>query len=604
MRYEEIEKLKKAIEQRKFNTTTKAELNLVFSSNEIKKIPILYFKIASKGDSILGTEMGWFILDVLYNEFMDLIKHYEKLEITAIPLRYDENRKYAIVKALKISVKKTEKEQEKELIKGFQIPYKDMIIRYGNMLVKYYTVEKEVTRIGKEVREEVIDRKLSSRSVNITEHIDVISNDQRSDVTIFDPILGFAVHQNQAGSYKVRFFKGISRKDLKRISRAFVIAYPEVSYSVKKSFQHVRYTLYRVFYDGREYEIPFFNSKPAQLNFRITTRRFALSKHYRNAFNVNLVNATEEEFIKALHYLKDFDYEGIRVKKDLTEYERFLEMFFVRTPKRKFAHIESFIKTAEILKKLIPDGDITLYVTFIMSKKNKDKTMSYMGFKYEPGKGLQILQSPPPVRVTTIAVKGKFERDYIEVSGLKKLMEYQFAPVSMKLKILKENIEELRKMIESRTYKKVLEMHPEREIIPVLNEIISNAEETSNIAILVAKQRTPSKKIIVPSDTILKLAGLIKTGTDRDFTKERLADVLKYARISVKYEIKKRGYSSKTGVMFSGTPEQILQKALRVIKKMPERLIALTLKMEEVEKEIDSISTISVSTRVGLLDLE
>jgi hypothetical protein len=145
-------------------------------------------------------------------------------------------------------------------------------------------------------------------------------------------------------------------------------------------------------------------------------------------------------------------------------------------------------------------------------------------------------------------------------------------------------------------------MHPEKEIIPIFGEIIASTDKTSNIAVLILKQT--NRKVKVPSEVLLKLAGLIKTGRPEDFTKERLADILKYARIAVKYEIKRHGYSSKTGVIFAGSPEEIVRKVLEVIRRMPERLAKLVIDIETIEREAKEIYVpIRVSSRIEALRL-
>jgi hypothetical protein len=584
-------------------------LILIFEDGSEEQLEIEYTKMASKGDTIFGTRLGWFIAtNLLYETYLTLSSHeflsLHATKVYAFPLKYNPQRNFCLVKVLKVEIEKTVVQDEEKLVRGFEIPYRDFIIRHGEVEGTKYLVRKLVQFIGGTVTEKDLEKSFWTHTFERgTEAIWANEGREvRYDIRIFDPVLG--IWFEQYGPDRLKIFKGVPKKDMLRISKAFVIAYPMIEYKyapADRQFDVRQYALYKVFYDGKEYEIPFFGNRPHALTFRITTRRFALSKHYRNAFGVNLVNAHPWEFVQALHYLKDFDYEGIKAK-DLSPYERFVEMFFVRTPERKLEHVKNFIKAADIVKKLVPDSDVTLYVTFVLSKKARiaQKEKSYSGFRYKPGEGLQVLQSAPPTKVTAIAIKGDFEKDYIKFSGLGKLMEYQFGPTEKKLEILKKDIEELREMVKAKAGKDLLEMHPEKEIIPIFGEIIASTDKTSNIAVLILKQT--SRKVKVPSEVLLKLAGLIKTGRPEDFTKERLADILRYARIAVKYEIKRRGYSSKTGVIFAGSPEEIVRKVLEVVKGMPERLAKLMTDIETVEREAKEIYVpVKVSSRIEAL---
>jgi len=584
-------------------------LILIFEDGSEEQLEIEYTKMASKGDTIFGTRLGWFIAtNLLYETYLTLSSHeflsLHATKVYAFPLKYNPQRNFCLVKVLKVEIEKTVVQDEEKLVRGFEIPYRDFIIRHGEVEGTKYLVRKLVQFIGGTVTEKDLEKSFWTHTFERgTEAIWANEGREvRYDIRIFDPVLG--IWFEQYGPDRLKIFKGVPKKDMLRISKAFVIAYPMIEYKyapADRQFDVRHYALYKVFYDGKEYEIPFFGNRPHALTFRITTRRFALSKHYRNAFGVNLVNAHPWEFVQALHYLKDFDYEGIKVK-DLSPYERFVEMFFVRTPERKLEHIKNFMRAADIVKKLVPDSDVALYVTFVLSKKARiaQKEKSYSGFRYKPGEGLQVLQSAPPTKVTAIAIKGDFEKDYIKFSGLGKLMEYQFGPTEKKLEILKKDIEELRETVKAKAGKDLLEMHPEKEIIPIFGEIIASTDKTSNIAVLILKQT--SRKVKVPSEVLLKLAGLIKTGRPEDFTKERLADILRYARIAVKYEIKRRGYSSKTGVIFAGSPEEIVRKVLEVVKGMPERLAKLMTDIETVEREAKEIYVpVKVSSRIEAL---
>ena len=70
----------------------------------------------------------------------------------------------------------------------------------------------------------------------------------------------------------------------------------------------------------------------------------------------------------------------------------------------------------------------------------------------------------------------------------------------------------------------------------------------------------------------------------------------------MKYEIKRHGYSSKTGVIFAGSPEEIVRKVLEVVKRMPERLAKLVTDLETVEREAKEIHVhVRASSRIEAL---
>ena len=155
--------------------------------------------------------------------------------------------------------------------------------------------------------------------------------------------------------------------------------------------------------------------------------------------------------------------------------------------------------------------------------------------------------------------------------------------------MLKEDVEALRKEIEEKLGN-VAELHPERDIMKYLFGRAENYEG-DNLVLILYKARNLER---APENvTLLKLAGLIKSGKDYDYTLEKLKDVLEALRIAVKYEIKRRGYSTKLGVVFSGTAQNIAKAVLETVQKIQEsRARALLVEIltedaEEVAKEIE-----------------
>ena len=80
------------------------------------------------------------------------------------------------------------------------------------------------------------------------------------------------------------------------------------------------------------------------------------------------------------------------------------------------------------------------------------------------------------------------------------------------------------------------------------------------------------------------LAGLVKSGKDRDFTLERLERVLRAMRVAVLWTMKCRGYSKQLGVIFSGDPATILRKILEFVRRLEGRVLALKLELGEEEE--------------------
>ena len=119
-----------------------------------------------------------------------------------------------------------------------------------------------------------------------------------------------------------------------------------------------------------------------------------------------------------------------------------------------------------------------------------------------------------------------------------------------------------------------------------------------NLALILYKARDLER---APDNvTLLKIAGLIKSGKDYDYTVDRLKDVLESLRIAVKYEIKSRGYSPKLGVVFSGTAYNIAKAVFETVKKVEEARLKTLL--AEILLTDDKETKVDVSIAVGRVE--
>jgi hypothetical protein len=117
-------------------------------------------------------------------------------------------------------------------------------------------------------------------------------------------------------------------------------------------------------------------------------------------------------------------------------------------------------------------------------------------------------------------------------------------------------------------------------------QILDKYYDHDNIVMLTYKYLTEHKfKNIIGEDKSRKvkdlLIGLSKTGNIDDIMKN--SEIFDVIRIIVKYEMKKRGYSLKKGVMFLGSPDEVKRKILEVVKGLRERVLAL---YEELSEDV------------------
>jgi len=553
-----------------------------------EKFPVRYVRPASKGDTIFGTDEMWLIAVNLPWEFtrehiMDFryIVHAEKVK--EVPERH-----FSLIKVTKIEriYKRTREEIEHKEPETYE--FHGIRVKTGATTVTKIKEEvKEVwtPEIGfreEEVKEidrwDYTDERTTYEIVEENEITKLIEKSKEFHLT--DIINGFKLEEYYGTRFKK--FDGIDEQTLLDLSKYYVIAYPFLTCRFNDTYYHIIH----VYYNGRKLEIPLNtldSEVPPPLDFRISLRRLALTRHYKSILPYGDYFREPETFVEfareAYEKVKGLE-EKTRISKnikELTPTERFLEIFYIRTPKRKLKAIEQHLKLYEKLREMLRDEPV-LYISF--PNKYGSQSSNYACFRIQ-GDSITVT-GIAQVPITSIAIKGKFEEAYKEVHGLKKLLSYQFAPKEKKIQMLKEDVEALRREIEEK-FGNVAELHPEHDIMKYLFDRAENYEG-DNLVLLLYKARNLER---APENvTLLKLAGLIKSGKDYDYTVERLKDVLEALRIAVKYEIKRRGYSTKLGVVFSGTAQNIAKAVLETVQKIQEsRARALLVEILLTDKE-------------------
>ena len=574
---------------------------------------VKYLKPASKGDTIFGTYNQWLIAVNLPWEITNehlanpVINEISDLEYTVYAEKIKEvpERHYTLIKVTKIEkvYRRTREEIEHKEPETYEF--------HG---IRVKTGATTVTKIKEEVKE-VWTPEIGFQEVEVKEIDRYSYTDERTTYEIFeeneitkmiqkskefhltDIINGFKLSEYYGA--KFRKFDGVDEQVLLDLSRYYVVAYPFLTCRFNDTYYHIIH----VYYNGRKLEIPLntFDSKvPPPLDFRTSLRRLALTRHYKSLLPYGGYFSEPEKFVEfareAYGKVKEIE-EKTRISKnvkELTPTERFLEIFYIRTPRRKFKAIEQHLKLYEKLREMLRDEPV-LYISF--PNKYGSRSSNYACFRIQ-GDSITVA-GIAQVPITAITIKGRFEEAYKDVHGLRKLLSYQFAPKERKIQMLKEDVEALRREIEEKFGKSVTELHPEHDIMKYLFDRAENYDG-DNLVLLLYKARNLER---APNNvTLLKLAGLIKSGKDYDYTVERLKDVLEALRIAVKYEIKSRGYSTKLGVVFSGTAQNIAKAVLETVQKIQEsraRALLVEILLTD-EKEVKDIEP-KVSGRVRAL---
>ena len=567
-----------------------------------EKFSILYSRPASKGDTIFGTYNQWLIAVNLPWEVTN--EHLANPEISSLgytvyaeKIKEVPERHYTLIRVTKIE--KTYRRTREDLKHKEPETYEFYGIRVKTGATTVTKIKEEVREVwtpesGKfeEIDVEEIDRYSYTderTTYEIVEENEITKLIEKSkEFHLTDIINGFELSEYYEA--KFRKFDGVDEQVLLDLSKYYVIAYPFLTCRFNDTYYHIIH----VYYNGKKREIPlntFDSEVPPPLDFRTSLRRLALTRHYKSLLPYGDYFSEPEKFVEfareAYEKVRKIE-EKTRISKnvkELTPTERFLEIFYIRTPKRKFKAIEQHLKLYEKLREMLRDEPV-LYISF--PNKYGSQSSNYACFRIQ-GDSITVA-GIAQVPITAITIKGRFEEAYKIAHGLKKLLSYQFAPKEKKIQMLKEDVEALRREIEEKFGKSVTELHPEHDIMKYLFGRAENYEG-DNLVLILYKARNLER---APNNvTLLKLAGLIKSGKDYDYTVERLKDVLEALRIAVKYEIKRRGYSTKLGVVFSGTAQNIAKAVLETVQKIQEsRARALLVEIltedaEEVAKEIE-----------------
>jgi len=576
-------------------------MNVVCIGEE--KFIIRYLKPASKGDTIFGTYNQWLIAVNLPWEITNehlanpVINEISDLEYTVYAEKIKENpeRHYTLIKVTKIE--KVYRRTREEIEHKEPETYEFHGIRVKTGATTVTKIKEEVKEVWtpetgfREVEVKEIDRWSYTderTTYEIVEENEITKMIQKSNgFWLRDVVNGFKLEEYYGTRFKK--FDGIDEQTLLDLSKYYVVAYPFLTCRFNDTYYHIIH----VYYNGKKLEIPLNtldSEVPPPLDFRISLRRLALTRHYKSILPYGHYFSEPEKFVEfardVYEKVKEIE-EKTRISKnvkELTPTERFLEIFYIRTPKRKFKAIEAHLKLYEKLREMLRDEPV-LYISF--PNKYGSQSSNYACFRIQ-GDSITVA-GIAQVPITAITIKGRFEEAYKIAHGLKKLLSYQFAPKEKKIQMLKEDVEALRREIEEKLGN-VAELHPERDIMKYLFGRAENYEG-DNLVLILYKARNLER---APENvTLLKLAGLIKSGKDYDYTLEKLKDVLEALRIAVKYEIKRRGYSTKLGVVFSGTAQNIAKAVLETVQKIQEsRARALLVEIltedaEEVAKEIE-----------------
>ena len=557
-------------------------MNVIYVGDESTFLK--YIRPASKGDTIFGTYNQWLIAVNLpweiANEHLNPESNELAYTVYAEKIKENPERHYALIKVTRVEkiYRRTREEVEHKEPETYE--FHGIRVKTGATTVtRIEEAVKEVWTPETGFREEEVkeisrysytDERTTYEILEINEITKLIEKSKEFCLT--DVANGFRLSEYYGTRFKK--FDGVEREILE-LSKYYVIAYPFLTCRFDDIYYHIIY----VYYNGRRLEIPlntFSSVPPPPLNFRVSLRRLALTRHYKSLLPYGDYFSEPEKFIEfvrkaylAVQGIKtinvpifDVFRKPVEIKvRELTPTERFLEIFYIRTPKRKFKAIEPHLKLYEKLREMLRDEPV-LYISF--PNKYGSQSSNYACFRIQ-GDSITVA-GIAQVPITAITIKGKFEEAYKIAHGLKRLLSYQFAPKEKKIQMLREDIEALRREVEQK-FGNVTELHPERDIMKYLFDRAENYEG-DNLVLLLYKARELER---APENvTLLKLAGLIKSGKDYDYTVERLKDVLESLRIAVKYEIKRRGYSTKLGVVFSGTAQNIARAVLETVQKIQE----------------------------------
>jgi len=260
--------------------------------------------------------------------------------------------------------------------------------------------------------------------------------------------------------------------------------------------------------------------------------------------------------------------------------EELLDTYYLSTPKRKLQNVvEPWLRVFDAVKGLAPRA--SLYIVF----RGKRYPPRLPGIRVDADGSVHPLFLPP-LRTSAIVLKGgEFERAYVS-AYVARLLEYQLAPVQWKLRMLYRDALEARAELERRGFPPSSSFG---EYLRALKALALSAPGDNVLLLFLAKaegmKRLSMESQVGVDDAAKLVAGFVKTGTEADAARLAEYGVLKLLRIAVKHEMKRRCYSPKLGVVFSGTPRQARLRILEALRGLRGRLLALAEVPEEVLEE-------------------
>jgi len=625
-----------------------------FEVNEIISLDHRYINsimMSSKGNVAIATPHHLFIVTNLpwqqFQEFLDSVvaKHDAVLSRANVILKIiksEPQRKFSLAEALRFELTYSftrssedfviEKENERIEIEGAEFTVSEgsrrffqeqgEIVVFWNSRARRY--EYRVNIVNKvKVREEkeqtvvwrILDKSKPLGSL-LSRAQDVIKKPRSSMWFMFiaDSVAGIV--DAIGGRISVNSFIRIdmpSEDELLSCSRFYTIFIPRIYMEEDNR----RIIIYDMYYHGKKHRIVFSgrdlsDSVTRKLVFRILRNRFSISSYAKKVLPRGIISVRDlisDKYLRSFFGLTDLakkpDYVNMWTKyvreviipkvnklhsepRILDPLSSFIEAFYVNAPLRKINNVvKRWIEIYDKVKDLAPKS--TLYIVFYGRKSDPN----YVGFKIDKDGTISVLPNRY-VPVSGITMKGgEFEILYRE-AYVKKLFEYQIVPKSEKLEILWSDIVEVRDMLRN------LGVEPATaSLAEARAKIMSIAENYNgdNIILLFFKY-LDQLKLFKPRDVDLNnvatlLIGLIKTGARDEMQKLLQYNALRVLRTVVKYEMKRRGYNIRKGVMFLGDPEQVKQRILEVIKGLRGRLYALA---ESLEIPVESVEELGIAS--------
>jgi len=421
-------------------------------------------------------------------------------------------------------------------------------------------------------------------------------------------------------------FPRIREEDLLDISRFYVITIPRLivsdtirrDLSLTKNLAEVRRGLVfiDVYYNGRKITVILkgVDEIPAPLRFGIRRRRLALSKYARlklpyGGWFSYMYKKDIEEFNRLIGEIKEI-LKNYRFKvRDLTKREMMEEIFYIKTPKRKMRGFRDYEEILEIVKDWCDKASLYIVYHGQERKARSGRDLPhYRCFRITPEGSITVLSQSPIAFSGIVAKGGEFERRYRDVYNLDNLIFYKYASPEEKVEMIRADVEGVRIVLRERGMN--LRDARFKEVENAIRELVNAEEYPKNIILSFLKYVYSTDRKGWTRDWISavesaknQLIGLVKTGRNEDFTIEKLRDVLRVMRVGILWEMKRRGYSPKHGVIFTGTPREIMTQMLRFVKRVEGRMAALLVSKTVRKKEVESAKMMvgAILSRVNAL---